>query len=118
MCLIGRRNQLDAVFSVEGLRRMVVDVGEVGQRFFRVLCGRLYGGLALRALVRGEACLLQLFHHIAAQLVEGRAGDEPGLTPLDGDCLPSPTCGITSDLPVYGLSRMASCWTRGVGERE
>ena len=47
--LVGGLDQRDAVPGVERARRLVVDVGEVGQRFLRVGGGRLRGGPAQRA---------------------------------------------------------------------
>ena len=85
--LVGGLDQLYAVFDVEGLCGRVVDVGEVGEGLFRVLCGRLCCCLARHALVGGEARGFELLDGIAAQFIEQGAGDEPGLRPEDGDGL-------------------------------
>ena len=67
--LVGGLDQVYAVFDVEGLSRGVVDVGEVGKRLFRILCGRLCGCLARQAGVGSEACGFEFFHGFAAQFV-------------------------------------------------
>ena len=81
--LVGGVDELHAVAGVEAARRLVVDVGEIGQRPLRVDRRRLGRRLPQGTLVRGRSCRLQPLHRFAAQPVGGRRRHEARFHPLD-----------------------------------
>ena len=70
VAFVGRSNQFDAMLGVKIAGLVVVNVGQVSQRVFRVERRRFDGSAWYRALVLGRANKLQRGQGIASQGVE------------------------------------------------
>ena len=78
-------DQADAVAGVKLAGQVVIHIGQVAERGFRVGGGRLYRGFARRARPLRHAQRLQLGDGVAAQGVQQRGRGKPGLAQAQGD---------------------------------